>query len=454
MFGRSLFPVLLAASLLGGVPAEAAFVTTKAPADGVTPAWPVLQREIDGLSAKGGGTLVVPAGRYLSAQIELKRGVTLSLERNAVLVASTNHLDYLRPNNNPWRLSVVCAYDTESVGVTGKGRIEGNGTAHGRQIEGPNRWRLLHFVGCRKVRVEGVTLENSNYWTAFFDRCDGVTIRGVTVNSIENYNNDGLDVDSRNVLIEDCDLDCDDDAICFKSHHPDFAVERCEVRNCRISSHCNFIKFGTASEGVFRDIEVHDCKCYSRTGGIRDRSKEGVGTDDRDWGISAIALEVVDGGGMERVTVRDIELGNGVICPVFIRLGERRVRPELREPFLRDVLIENVRHVGYAFSVQPVFVSGVPGRLVRDVTLRNVDVQFKAQGRPEDANAKIIEEVDGYPEVLHFGPRWPCYGAFIRHAKGVRLENFSARTLGPDPRKRIVTDNAEVLIADDRSRIR
>ena len=45
-----------------------------------------------------------------------------------------------------------------------------------------------------------------------------------------NYNNDGFDIEAKNVLIEDCDIDVEDDAICGKIHDPAFVSENVVAR--------------------------------------------------------------------------------------------------------------------------------------------------------------------------------------------------------------------------------
>ena len=443
---RLLFAVLGAAASAFGAR------VTEAPADGRTSATPVLQREIDALSAAGGGTLVLPDGDYLVAQLALKSGVTLHLRENAVLLASTNHLDYGLGSGTHGRLAVVCAEGAEDIGIIGEGRIDGRGDAHGISEEGHDRWRLVHFRRCKSARVVGVTLENSNYWSVFFDQCDGVLAKDVKIHAQTNKNNDGFDIESKNVVIETCEIDSDDDAICFKNSDPDFVVENCEVKECKISSHCNFIKFGTASHGIFRDIDVHDCTVVARGGGVRDWTKSGQGVPDRHWGVSGIALEVVDGGGLERVKVRNIDVRGGVICPIFIRLGERNLHPGRREPFLRDVLIENVIYTGYAYSTQPIFVSGVPGRRIRDVTIRNVALAMLARGQAGDEQIIVPEREKAYPDIHEFVPRFPCWGAFVRHAENIRFENFLPRLHGgddPRPMAKTGDDTANVVFVTD-----
>ena len=62
--------------------------------DGVTLNTDAFQKAIDRLSDKGGGTLVLLPGRYLTGTVELKSGVELRLERGAELLGSTNPADY------------------------------------------------------------------------------------------------------------------------------------------------------------------------------------------------------------------------------------------------------------------------------------------------------------------------------------------------------------------------
>ena len=411
-----------------------------APSDGETPAWPALQKAIDEMSAAGGGTVVVPKGRYLVAMVRLKNDVTIQLEKDAVLLASTNHLDYdPAPQTRNW-LAVLRADGVRNIAVVGKGMIDGRGDACGYHEEGPNRWRLIHFKECTDVRVEGIRLVNSNYWTSFYECCRGVTLRNLTIRSQTNFNNDGIDLEVADALVEDCDIDTDDDALCFKSHTPTFVNEHVEVRNCRISSHCNCIKFGTATHGIFRDIDVHDCTLLTRyTPGRRDwRCWPGV--ENFDWAISGIALEMVDGGQMERVKVRNINVLGGVMCPIFIRLGARG-KPSGAIPggvsFLRDVLVENVHWANddaVSAARLPVSITGIPGHPVENVTLRNVSVPFVPAAKPGDEKRVLLEKERDYPEAMMFG-RYPVWGLYARHVHGLKLEAVSLRMVsGNDPR--------------------
>ena len=411
-------------------------ITFEFAADGEAPATAALQAAVDKVSASGGGMVHVPAGKYVVAGICLKDNVTLQLDEGAALLGATNHLDYAgRP------LAVVSATGAANVALVGKGTVDGRGWAAPVRDNAPHRWKDCLFFRCRNVRVEGVRLVDPASWTCHFRECDGVVARGVTIHGHANFNNDGFDIDSKNVLIEDCVVDSDDDAICLKSDSPDFVCENVEVRNCRLSSNCNFIKFGTASLGGFRNCHIHHCTLLaSETSRLR--KWIGLpGVTDTCTGLAGIALEMVDGGVMEKVHVHDITMLHGVQTPILVRLARRRTHKSGAKSFLRDVLIENVTSKSSA-SIIASSITGVPGLRPQDVTLRNLDLAVKGGGRAAHAAAQVPEVEKCYPENRMFKMPLPAYGFYVRHADGVRFENVKLRWTGGD-------EEREAVVQDD-----
>ena len=411
-------------------------VTFEFAADGEAPATAALQAAVDKVSASGGGTVRVPAGKYVVAGICLKDNVTLRLDEGAVLLGATNHLDYAGR-----LLAVVSAVDAVNVALVGKGTVDGRGWAAPVRDGAPHRWFGCIFRRCRGVRVEGVRLASPAAWTCYFKECDGVVARGVTIHGHANFNNDGFDIDSKNVLIEDCTVDSDDDAICLKSDNPDFVCENVEVRNCRLSSNCNFIKFGTASRGGFRNCHIHHCTLLaSETSRLR-KWRGLPGVTDACTGLAGIALEMVDGGVMEKVHVHDITMLHGVQTPILVRLARRRAPKPGKTTCLRDVLIENVTSKSSA-SIIASSITGVPGLRPQGVTLRNLDLTVKGGGRAADAAAQVPEVEKCYPENRMFGKPLPAYGFYVRHADDVRFENVKLRWAGGD-------EEREPVVQDD-----
>jgi polygalacturonase len=159
--------------------------------DGITLNTGSIQKAIDFISSKGGGRLVFYVGRYLTGSVQLRSTVTVHLEEGAVLVGAPTVYDYDTVNGiNALIYAVAC----DSVGITGKGVIEGQGAAVLEHIGGQiikgylknssgQRPALIAMKGCSNVKIEGVNLINAcgdvqRYWD-----CSGLTVCKLNVKS-------------------------------------------------------------------------------------------------------------------------------------------------------------------------------------------------------------------------------------------------------------------------------
>ena len=408
------------------------------------------QREIDDVAAQGGGRVVVPAGRHVVGQLDLKSNVELHLEKGAVLEGAVGLENYrvtaLPYSEGTWS-AVVSAIGVTNVAVTGEGEIFGNGTAwpqpedYGGNQEGL-RPRGVFFADCRDVRLSDFAVRDSACWGVVFKCCDGVDARRIRIDSHANANNDGFDVEAKNVVIADCDVDVGDDAVCLKSNTPDFVVENVLVSNVTARSHCNALKLGTASHGTMRNVLFVDCRTEAPKRDFTDRRFgrscpwyvndrrpvrfPGVGADEPS-GMSALVVENVDGGTVENVTFRRI-VANGTCTPIFIRAGTRSGRPCGTPPsdkyVLRDVLLEDV--VGESLSAVASSITGVDGCRVKDVTLRNVRIVCRGGGDTAAERTRPVPEAAGkYPDAHMFDGPLPAYGLYARHVDRLALENVS-----------------------------
>ena len=424
------------------------------------------QGRIDEAFSAGGGRVSIPAGRHLVGQLDLKSGVELHLEEGAVLEGVPGLENYrvteLTCSEGTWS-AIVFALNATNVAVTGKGTIFGNGLAwpqpNGYANQGPGqqeglRARGLFFGDCKGVKLEDFTLHDAACWGIVFKRTDGVVARRVTIDSHANFTNDGFDIEARNVLIEDCDVDSGDDAFCVKSNDPEFAVENVTVRRCTGRTQCNVFKIGTASHGVMRNIVFEDCRAEPARRDFLGNYEEHPGKSHFFWKAtkrspfghanSAIAVECVDGGLLENVRYSRIEIAGGAAkVPIFVRGGTRSGRktgvPPSRFHVLRNVLIEGVK--GEADGCVASSITGVDGCRVKNVTLRDIDIICRGAGREE--GAKAMEEPvpylpGSYPDVeISFGRHiLPAYGLYIDRADGVTLENarFHLAPGDEDPR--------------------
>ena len=408
-----------------------------------------LQARIDAVSAGGGGAVRV-SGDWTVASLRLKTGVALHLEEGARLLASTNYADYVNtPGEN--RGAVVWADGADRIALEGRGVVDGRGDLMPCCCGRPGRWRGVVFTRCRDVRIEDVTIRNAHSWGCYLKECDGVAVKRTRIFNHCNLNNDGLDVASKNVLIEDCDIDSEDDALVFKNHNPDFVVENVRVRNCRLSCTSSFIKIGTETYGGFRDLDIGGCVLDTRSAPVcRPPFTNLPGVESAQTGVTGISVQMVDGGFVENVKVSGIRMKRGIVVPMNVRLDSRHPPVAGRKTFLRNVLIEDVSMESPSTGWIASSITGASGLRPQGVTLRNVALSLKGCADREAASWPVLERAGGYPSGAMFQVVSPAFGFFVRHADDVRFENVRLELTGKDIRRPIVVDDA--VVSDDAGR--
>jgi polygalacturonase len=405
-----------------------------------------IQRAIDKCSANGGGTVYLPAGTWLTGTVYLESQVTIWLDTGCTLLGSKDKGDYGRPHTLTDTQSETFSYwailagkNLRHIAIRGRGIIDGQGTNF--KYKGGPRPKNVYLENCRDVLIEGVRLRDAGSWMQHYRNCDRLTIRDIAVFNHVSYNNDGLNIDScRDVVITGCTVDSDDDAVVLKS----LSLKPCEnitISNCIISSHCNSIKMGTESGGGFQNIAVTNCTiCSPRY------SKVIYG---RQRGLAGIALEIVDGGTLERVAVSNITI-KGVSVPIFMRLGNRAGPYEKDQPKpgmgkFHNVVVSNI----IAADCSPIgcSITGLPDHPIENVTLSNINLSFEGGGTKDQASREIPEKPAGYPESTMFGDL-PAYGFFCRHVKNIKFQNIKLNTATPDHRHAIVFDDVEHVVLE------
>jgi polygalacturonase len=302
----------------------------------------------------------------------------------------------------------------------------------GASFEGPYKVRpyMIRMIECRDVVVEGVTIRNSPMWVQHYLACDDVRLSGLTVKSLVNHNNDGIDIDScRRVVISGCNIESGDDAIVLKSTS-DRVCEDVVVSGCVLRSECNGLKMGTESHGGFRNIVLTGCAIW-------------------DTRLAGVALEIVDGGIMDRIVVSDITMKN-VAAPIFVRLGHRAriYREGMAKPgvgVLRNVTICNIEGTGT--SDVGLAISGVPEAKIENLTLSGIRLSLPGGGDREAAARAVAENVEAYPEFKMFG-KLPAYGFYCRHVNGLKLADVHLQLAGADGRHAVVFEDVEQAVVD------
>ena len=397
--------------------------------DGKKDATPVIQSALDGCSARGGGEVVIPPGEYLCKTIRLRSHVTLVVSRGAILKGS---LDYWNDYENR---SFILAEGITDFGICGEGVIDGQAdkldfTSNGFKNNDKIRPYILHFIDCRNFSVKDVHLVNSARWTFRMRRCEKGIIDGVTVRSLEYINNDGIDIEGKDVTVSNCIINSDDDAICLKSDTEGYVVENIAITNCILSSNSNPIKMGTSSYGGFRNIAISNCVIRPNPKSPRRDIWTVYRNIDEGTiaGLSGVAIECVDGGIVENIAVSNLAM-SGITSPVFICLGRRH-----GAGILRDVLISNVTAV--TEGVLPCVIAGLPEAKISNVRLSNINIIRKSSDVRMEENP--VEKPTSYPEARMYGHRNPACGIYARHVDGLSVDNFNVRVLKEGEQRPVV----------------
>jgi len=408
-------------------------------------------------AAASGGTVYFPSGNYLCHSIHLKSNVALYLDRGATIVAADSPppgssgpgYDAAEPNqwdafqdfgHSHWRNSLIWGEGLENISILGPGLIWGKGLSRGGReaprAEDPGVGnKAISLKNCRNVALRDFSILHGGHFGILATGVDNLTIDNLTIDT----NRDGMDVDCcYNVRISNCTVNSPwDDGICLKSSFGlgyARATEAVTITNCYVSGdfvegtlldgtrkrydadfkvpRTGRIKFGTESNGGFKNITISNCVFDVCAG---------------------LALETVDGAFLEDVTITNITMREITNAPIFLRLG-RRMRGPAGVPIgvLRRVLISNIVCSNSASQLASI-VSGIPSHPIEDVTFSNIYIQHRGGGTAVDAAIVPPENEDAYPEPKMFGTM-PAQGFYIRHVKNIAMSHIDIEAMVADAR--------------------
>lgn len=425
--------------------------------DGKTLDSPAINKAIEAASNEGGGTVFIPAGNYLSGSIRLKSHTTLFLDQGSTIIATTENpgANYDQAENlvankfqdyghSNFHNSLIWGDSIHDISIIGPGKIWGKGLLKDWKKDSKEADKAITLYRCRNVIMHDFTILHGGWFAILATGVDNLTIDNLKLDT----NRDGMDIDCcRNVRVSNCFVNTPyDDGICLKSTfalNQFRATENVTITNCQLSGYdegtflngtfkrtenaeykfhpTGRIKFGTESNGGFKNITISNCVFdYCR----------------------GLALETVDGGLIEDVTITNITMRDVVNDPIFLRIGARMRGPE-KTPVgtIKRIIISNV----VVYNADPWYtctLSGIPGHAIEDVTLRDIKVYYKGGGTKEQAQRDIPENEKNYPEPGMLGAA-PAYGLFVRHAKNITLDNIELHVANPDYRPAMRFDDVK-----------
>lgn len=360
--------------------------------DGVTLCSRAFEEAIKAASERGGGTVYVPAGRYLTGTIYLRSNITLDLDAGAVILFSNDVKDYSvvasRWEGVERKVYSSCIYgeNLENIAITGRGLLDGQGAFwwnafREKAIEYP-RPKLISVQGCNNVLIEGIKLIDSPSWTINPIRCENVTVDKITIkNPADSPNTDGVNPEScKNVHISNCHIDVGDDCITIKSGTEDTAdripCENVTVTNCTMVHGHGGVVIGSEMSGSIRNITISNCVFEGTDRGIRLKSRRGRG------------------GVVEDIRVNNIVMKD-VICPFILNLyyfcgprgndkyvWDKNPYPITEEtPAFRRIHFSNITARDIKASAG--FLYGLAEMFVEDITFDNIDIAMAENPEPE-----------------------------------------------------------------------
>jgi hypothetical protein len=393
--------------------------------NGITMDTRAINDAIQACKNAGGGTVLIPAGTYLTGTIHLVSNMDLKIDHGAKIVGSPNPDDYqatrgpddgpkfLNIDNEVWFQSLIIGEGIHHVSITGPGIIDGNKVFNRR---GEARMRGPHgvlFEDCTNVTIRDLEIiDAANYALLLLYCseviCDGYVVRGGW---------DGIHIrDVKNCAISNCFFLSGDDCIAG------WNLKNVVISNCIVNTACNSFRLGG------QDILVNNCMVYGpgESEDITSRRRFSRGFLYHPSSISDPRCPLDP----TRPPDDNIVLSNITMTnmrnPYWLATG-RNETGRFR--------ISNLTAIGCGRS--PVYAAGAGG--IRSLVLENVRMDFIGGGTEKDANDAAI----GQTAIMQF------YGLHTSNVKNVELHNVRFNLENPDARPACFIENAENVILND-----
>jgi polygalacturonase len=409
--------------------------------DGRTLNTEAIQKTIDAASRAHDGVIVFQPGVYLTGALFLKSGTTLRIDEGVTLLGAQDLAAYpIMPTRvagveMKWPAALLNVYEQSGVTITGKGTIDGDGKIwwdkyrkmRAEEYEPKGlRWavdydcqrpRLIQIYKSSDVKLQGLTLKRSGFWTVHLCYSQKITVDGLTIRNNDQArgpSTDGIDIDSSSdITVERCDIDCNDDAICLKAGRDADGLrvnrpsQKVAIKDCTVRGGAAGVTFGSETSGGIKDVSVDGIhvlagvpngilfKSASTRGGtiegidIRNMDMEGVATAlavtfnwNPSYSYAKMPDNVKDPPDYWRVLTEPVPAGKGL-------------------PHLRNVRISEIRATGVR---QAFNVTSYQDSPLQNVELKNVTIDARTAG------------------TIQFAEKWTFTNVQVKTADGTQVK--------------------------------
>jgi hypothetical protein len=378
----------------------------------------------------GGGTVVVPPGRYLTGTIRLKSNITLVLDDAAEIVGAPDLTLYESFNPSidpaqasvpvPWFRALVLGIGVENVTIAGRGVINGNKVfdAHGEEnMRGPHG---VLFGNSRNVKLRDVSIRDAANYAILLMSTSDVEVRGIKVTG----GWDGVhfrgtkDHPCRNVTITDSEFYTGDDSIAG------WFWEDTVISRCILNSSCNGIRL----IGPANRLIVHDCLFFGpgrfehRTSREKHRTNmlAGIILQPGAWDPTEGRL---DGVQISNVTMHD------VASPFTLTLAPGNTAGRIEVNGMTATGVYRAAASLESWSEEP----------IESVILRGLNLEFAGGGNAADGRVQR-PGVDAR--------ELPVWGIYAHKVKTLELEDIRLNAIRPDGRPALLIDGVDRLKLD------
>jgi len=398
--------------------------------DGVTLNTKAIQKAIDACSSKGGGTVIFDAGKYLTGSLFLKENVRLEISAGVEILGSQHIEDYPEIDTRvagiemKWPAALINIINKGSVAITGQGIINAQGKAFWDKYDQTRKeyepkglgWavdydakrpRTLLISESTNVTLRGITLQQAGFVTVQVLYSKFITIDGVTVrNNIDGHGagTDGVDIDSSSyVLIQNCDVDCNDDGFCLKAGRDadglrvNRPTEYVVIRNSVSRAGAGILTIGSEISGSIRHVFATNLVGNGTINGLNIKSTITGGGTVEDIHFQNITINGVSTA--LQIAINGDPSYSHPVLPDGYTLNKvsahwkkllAKVDPAQAIPHLQDIYLSNINAMGAKKAISAI---GMKESALKDFHLSNVNIDAATAGDISFANNWICDKV-------------------------------------------------------------
>ncbi len=384
-----------------------------------------INKAIQTASDAGGGTVMVPAGTYVSGTILLKNNVTLWIDAGATILGTKNLADYHWPDGGrEWDGSIILANGVHNVALMGRGSINGQNLNNPRgeeHIRGPH---AVLFNNSKDIVVRDITIRDAGNYSLIFRSCERVTIDNFTA-----YNGyDGINMhDVRLATISNSKLYTGDDSLAGAYW------ENVTVTNCILNSSCNAIRVGGRNV-LINNILIYGPGQYAHRLGFRTNTESGFQILPHNAGRGGASSRLVTPGPVDNMVLSNVTMIN-VRSPVFVAFGADAPYSGNNLGVGR-IVIENLTAINCGRT--PFYVAGPREKPAKSIILRNARMTFVGGVKDEESNGQGFSP---YSMIQ-------AYGVYCRNVENLELHDVRVDYLDKDRRPALFGENIGTLDLD------